>query len=79
METRDFLDAFGEFNYMVSAMQPPWRKFPAINPLDMFWRMGGGEQYVTEFAAYFNNLSDRDKMIYQLSYPASGDWIDYYN
>lgn len=79
MEVRDFLREFGDFECSPFEMQPPWKKFPNINPLDMFWRMGGGEQYVADFANYFDSLSDRDKVRYQLSYPATGDWIDYYS
>jgi hypothetical protein len=78
MEARDFLIDAGDFGYMASAMLPPWKKFPNIDPNDMFWRMGGGEQYLMDLGDYFRGLSARDQKIYQLSYPASGDWTDYY-
>ena len=78
METRDFLRQTGRFQYANAIMLPPWKKYPGINPLDLFWRMGQGEQYVMEFGVYYDGLSDRDKIIYQLSYPAPGDWKDYY-
>jgi ribA/ribD-fused uncharacterized protein len=79
MEVRDFLDDFGSFEYSGFEMLPPWKKFPHINPLDMFWRMGQGELYAIDFRKYFNSLPDREKVRYKLTYPASGDWIDYYN
>ena len=44
----------------------------------MFWRMGVGEQYVTEFGAFYESLSEKEKTIYQLSYPVNDDWSDYY-
>ena len=79
METREFLNDFGNFEYSGFEMQPPWKKFPEIDPLDMFWRMGSGEEYMVEFGKYFSNLSDREKVRYELTYPATGDWTDYYN
>jgi ribA/ribD-fused uncharacterized protein len=78
METRDFLREFGEFEYTKGQIIPPWKKFQTVDPLDMFWRMGQGEQYIIDFGKYFNGLSNRDKRIYELSYPATGDWIEFY-
>jgi ribA/ribD-fused uncharacterized protein len=78
METRDFLGQFGEFEYTNSQLLPPWKKFPTVDPLDMFWRMGQGEQYIVDLGKYLSTLSDRDRKIYELSYPATGDWNEYY-
>ena len=78
MEARDFLRQFGEFSYMKGTMEPPWKNFPAVDPVDMFWRMGKGEQYLIDFTNYFNGLSERGKVIYELSYPATGEWTHYY-
>ena len=78
MEVRDFLRAFGSFQYSSGPVLPPWKKFPQVAPLDMFWRMGVGEQYVTEFGAFYESLSEKEKTIYQLSYPVNDDWSDYY-
>ena len=79
MEARDFLQTFGDFQCREFEMAPPWKKYPGVNPLDMFWRMGAGEDYVMRFGDYWSKLSHRDKKIYELSYPATGDWMDYYN
>ena len=79
METRDFLKQFGNFKYVKGEMTPPWKMYPTIDPLDMFWQMGPGEQYITDFEKYYQALSDRDKIIYELSYPPTGDWMDFYN
>lgn len=78
METRDFLKQFGDFEYVNGEITPPWKKYPTVDPLDMFWRMGQGEQYIIDFRKYFNELSDRDKIIYELSYPATDDWSEFY-
>ena len=79
METRDFLKEFGSFEYSNFDMLPPWKKFPNINPMDMFWRMGDGEQYAIDFGKYLASLSHREKVRFELTYPATGDWIGYYN
>ena len=78
METRDFLNHFGDFEYANGKMLPPWRKYPTVQPLDGFWRMDHGEQYIIEFGKYFQALSDRDKIIYELSYPATGHWLKFF-
>jgi ribA/ribD-fused uncharacterized protein len=78
METRDFLKQFGDFKYINGDLTPPWKMYPTTDPLDMFWRMGQGEQYIIDFGKYFSGLSDRDKIIYELSYPATGDWSEFY-
>ncbi|HEY9007703.1 MAG TPA: NADAR family protein [Ohtaekwangia sp.] len=78
MEARDFLRSMGEFGY-ISGFLPPWKKFPGINPTDMFWRMGVGEDYIIQYSKYFLSLSEREKTIYKLSYPTpNGDWAGYY-
>jgi ribA/ribD-fused uncharacterized protein len=79
MEVRDFLRNTGSFQYAKAPMLPPWKKYPDVDPLDMFWRTGRGEQYVMEFGRYYSGLPDREKIIYELNYPATGDWNDYYN
>jgi hypothetical protein len=40
--------------------------------------MGQGEQYIIDFGKYFSELSERDRIIYELSYPATGDWSEFY-
>jgi ribA/ribD-fused uncharacterized protein len=79
METRDFLIDFGDFEYSGFEMLPPWKKFSGIDPFDIFWRMGNGEKYVNDFGKYFANLSTKDKLRYELTYPATGKWDQYYH
>jgi ribA/ribD-fused uncharacterized protein len=79
METREFLKVFGDFEYSGFEMLPPWKRFPDIDALDMFWKMGNGQQYIGDFVKFFNELSDRDKVRYKLIYPAYGHWMDFYN
>jgi hypothetical protein len=78
MEVRDFLKSFGHFEVLKNTMLPPWKKYPNINPVDMFWRMGDGEDYVIGFGKYFETLDERSKTIYKLTYPAPFDWSNFY-
>jgi ribA/ribD-fused uncharacterized protein len=78
METREFLRDFGSFNYAGKSLLPPWKKFPGIHPVEIFWRMGGGESYAMEFWKAYKSLSERDRKIYELSYPAMDAWAGFY-
>jgi ribA/ribD-fused uncharacterized protein len=79
MEVRDFLKELGDFTYVNPTMLPPWKKYPKIDSGEMFWRMGKGEEYIGLLSEYFQSLSPKEMVIYELSNPASGDWIEFYN
>lgn len=79
METRDFLKEFGHFKNLDKSLQPPWRQFENIDYSDMFWRMGKGEDYLSNFSKYYLALTDREKIIYKLTNPAPYDWTDFYD
>jgi len=78
MEVRDFLKEHGHFESLVHTLQVPWKAYPGIHPLDMFWRMGAGEDYAHNFFDYYQGLSDRDKRIFRLNNPESYDWKSFY-
>lgn len=78
MAARDFLKEFGHFKELENSFQSPWTKFPNIDSSDIFWRMGTGEDYITEFSKYFHSLTDREKMIYKLTNPEPYDWTKFY-
>lgn len=55
---------------------PPWIAFPEISQNDLFWRMGLGEEYLTQWAKYYlstNNINYRKK------YPETKDWEGIYD
>ena len=79
MEVRDFLRQFGQFQALPNAKQPPWSKFPDKDNMDMFWRMGVGEEYLIEFGGYYDYLSEREQTIYQLTHPQPYAWGNFYN
>ncbi|MBL7997844.1 MAG: NADAR family protein [Candidatus Kapabacteria bacterium] len=78
MEVRDFFNEFGHFKTLDNAQQTPWTMFPNIDKHDMFWTMGKGEDCIIQFYEYYNDLSDRDKIIFTLTNPAPYDWSDIY-
>lgn len=78
MEVRDFFNEFGHFDYMDAEILPPWKKYPGVGSLSMHWRMGGGEDYIMQFGKAYDRLSQREKTIFDLSYPAMGEWAGYY-
>ena len=79
METRDFLKSFGHFEEVKNSVQPPWIKFPNNDNNGMFWKMGQGENYLTEFSKYYLGLSNRDKEVYQLTNPSPHSWSKFYD
>lgn len=79
MEVRDFLKTFRTFQYLENAPQPPWAKYPGIDAMDMFWRMGTGEDCIVDWTNYFQNLSPREQTIYQLTHPPPLEWQDFYD
>ncbi|MBS1527895.1 MAG: NADAR family protein [Bacteroidetes bacterium] len=79
MEVRDFLHSFGHFEYIKSTNALPWKINSDIDPRDFFWQMGHGEEIIANFNTYYNNLTDRDKLIFKLSNPAPYNWRDLYN
>jgi ribA/ribD-fused uncharacterized protein len=79
MEVRDFFKAFGSFKYIECTLPLPWKTFPKIDPHDMFWRMGKGEDMLTRFAQYYNSLSLHDQTIFKLVNPAPYSWSNFYD
>jgi len=78
MEVRDFFIKFGIFTHFDSPVAPPWKVYPQIDPLDMFWRMGNGEDTISKFVRYFNSLKDYDKTFFRLCNPAPYNWGNFY-
>lgn len=79
MEVRDFLSIFHRFDAIPNSLLPPWMKFMEVAKEDVFWRMGNGEDYLTNFAEFFLNLSSREQEIYKLTYPQPYSWKGFYD
>jgi len=59
-------------------MLPPWKKHPEINRFSIGWRMGYGESYMTEWWAFYDKLSDKEKEDYRKKYPKPLMWFWFY-
>jgi ribA/ribD-fused uncharacterized protein len=54
---------------------PPWISFPGLDPEDMFWSMGLGEEYLGKWVHFFDSLSLEDATVYKRMYPEPSGWI----
>jgi N-glycosidase YbiA len=68
MEVRSEMQKFSEDPDLIL---PPWIAFPSIGQFDMFWRMGLGEEYLTQWAKYY---LETDKVKYRQLFPENIDW-----
>ncbi|MEQ9220294.1 MAG: hypothetical protein RLO17_19735 [Cyclobacteriaceae bacterium] len=57
---------------------PPWQLHPNINPSDMYWKMGKGEQELSRFAYYYNSLNKDERKNLEFQFPATGEWSNFY-
>ncbi|WP_324760213.1 NADAR family protein [Sphingobacterium thalpophilum] len=73
MQVRDELKFYSED---VDIVLPPWIAFPKINQFDLFWRMGLGEEYITQWAKFYLKS---DKEVYQRLFPENEDWEGIYD
>lgn len=55
---------------------PPWIAFPTISQYDLFWRMGLGEEYLTQWSKYYLST---DQVEYKSKYPESKEWEGIYD
>lgn len=54
---------------------PPWIAFPSVNQNDLFWGMGIGEDYFTQWARFY---VESNKELYKKIFPVNEEWGDIY-
>lgn len=74
MEVRDKLSKMDSFEFLKDPFLPPWKKYPNIDCSDMFFRMGGGEDYAIQFWAWFDSLSSTEKEVFKITFPPKNGW-----
>jgi len=74
MEVRDEINKLDYFRPLKNAEPPPWEVYPEIESYDLFWSMGKGEDYVGNFFAWWETLSETDKKIYRITNPFKNGW-----
>jgi hypothetical protein len=55
---------------------PPWIVFPDVDPIDIFWRMGRGEDYLDSFFKFYENLHDKES--FRKKFPDENEWKGFY-
>lgn len=53
---------------------PPWIKYPDIEPSDMHWRMGAGEDYITNCSKWYSSLPKDVRDEYNTYFRAPPEW-----
>tara|TARA_Y100001972_G_scaffold128868_1_gene192296 strand:- start:2802 stop:3560 length:759 start_codon:yes stop_codon:yes gene_type:complete len=78
METRDILNEIEAFKMLDNPILPPWLAYPDLDRNSIGWRMGYGENHLIELSEYLESLTETERKIYQLTYPESGEWKNWY-
>ena len=73
MELRSELQAISA---NVDLVLPPWITFPNMSQQDLFWRMGFGEDYITQWASFYY---ETDMKMYQQNFPETSEWVGFYD
>ena len=77
MEARDRLRMHRE---PPATMMPlPWERSPGVHPASIAWRMGSGESYLVELAAWWEGLTPDERVAVELLHPATGAWAGWYD
>lgn len=79
METRDILNEIESFVPLENPVLPPWLAYPEIDFYSIGWRMGYGETHLMKLSEYLNQLSESERKIYQMTFPAFGEWKQFYD
>ncbi len=53
---------------------PPWRAFPGVEPSDLFWRMGRGEDHLTKVSRMLSAMTERAQAEYLAYFEMPGEW-----
>lgn len=53
---------------------PPWIEHPDIEPSDLFWRMGRGEDRLSAASHFYATLTDEAKAHYEAYFPVPEEW-----
>lgn len=59
MEIRNSLEGYREEYYL-----PQWRAYPEVDPFSMFWRMGGGEDYIIRLSQWLGAMPEEARNEY---------------
>ena len=78
MEVRDRLRAHPNPQLPAGFLPLPWQRFPDVHPASIAWRMGEGEAYIQQLSAWWDGLTDAERIAVELLHPATGAWAGWY-
>lgn len=55
-------------------MKPPWKEYPNYEPHCLGFRMGGGEDYMDTWFAFWNYMDNEMREEFKQSNPAPKGW-----
>lgn len=59
---------------------PPWVKYPSRERASMFWRMGDGEAYLSDYVAVYLRYATKEEIAaYKFKYPEPENWSGWYS
>lgn len=62
---------------------PPWLAYPSYSRYELGWRMGGGQDYWSDFWGKYLELSPSERKWYRQDFPepetCDGDWVGTYD
>jgi hypothetical protein len=58
--------------------RPPWEEFPDYERYSIGWRMGSGEDYMSEFLDWLGGLAPEENAQYRATYPEPDPWSGFY-
>jgi hypothetical protein len=59
-------------------MRPPWAKYPNLPRGCMGWRMGVGESYLDQYAAWWARQPRPFRLQVRDAYPEPDEWVGYW-
>lgn len=51
---------------------PPWLKYPDVDRLSLFWRMGKGEDYLSKWYEWYKECPEKTQ--YMMKFPEPIAW-----
>jgi hypothetical protein len=60
------------------SLVPPWGFQPNHPRNSLFWRMGGGEDYLSDFSRLFCGLDTPGRLSFVTANPEPSDWSGFY-
>lgn len=59
-------------------MKTPWEAYPDLEPRSIGWRMGYGEDYMTEFGRWFGSLTVDARRRFANANPEPPGWEGFF-